>query len=73
MEKEACVIVAGGQEILKDKIIRIGHLGPVTNRDLIHGLKTLGQTIQKLQPEIYTIEQLNKALKTAKDNLSKNP
>ena len=70
MEKEAHVIVAGGQGILKDKIIRIGHLGPVTNKDLIHGLKALGQTIRKLQPEIYSIIQLNKALKTAKEGLS---
>lgn len=69
MEKENSVIVAGGQGILKDKIIRIGHLGPISNQDLIRGLKALGQQIRKIQPDIYTAKQLNKALKTARDEL----
>ncbi|MCY4512378.1 MAG: alanine--glyoxylate aminotransferase family protein, partial [Bdellovibrionales bacterium] len=43
MEKENQVIVAGGQGVLKDKIIRIGHLGPITNQNLIRGLTALGQ------------------------------
>ena len=70
MEKEDYVIVAGGQGALKDKIIRIGHLGPITNRDLMYGLKSLGQQIQNLQLEIYSKKQLNKALKAAKEELS---
>ena len=73
MEKEAHVIVAGGQGILKDKIIRIGHLGPVTNKDLLQGLSSMGQQIRKIQPKIYSEKQLNKALNTAKEELSSGP
>ena len=69
MEKEHSVIVAGGQGILKDKIIRIGHLGPISNQDLIRGLNALGQQTRKLQPGTYTTKQLNKALKTARYEL----
>ena len=37
MERRFKVIVAGGQGPLKGKIIRIGHLGPITDKELLTG------------------------------------
>jgi aspartate aminotransferase-like enzyme len=42
------ITVANGQKELKDKIFRIGHLGFVTDRDVLMGLSTLEMSLAKL-------------------------
>jgi aspartate aminotransferase-like enzyme len=50
MEKSFTVIVMGGQDQLKGKIIRIGHMGAIRDEDLIATLRALAGSINKLKP-----------------------
>ena len=43
------MIVANGQKELKDKIFRMGHLGFVTDRDILTGLSALEAVMSKLR------------------------
>lgn len=70
LEKIHGIVIAGGQGILKDKILRIGHLGPITSSQHLKGLKAFGQELQKTHPTIYTQRKLSQALKKAKTELS---
>lgn len=47
LEKNHHIIVGGGQERLKNKIIRIGHLGPIEKEDFSYALKALAQEIKQ--------------------------
>ena len=69
LEEEHNIIIATGQGSLKDQIIRIGHLGPITNKDFLRGLRALGMELNKKRHDIYTIEKLDKALTLAKNEL----
>ena len=42
------VVVAGGLGQLEGKIIRIGHLGAVSESDIVHCLEALGKTLQAM-------------------------
>ncbi len=48
MKKKFDIILAGGQDALKGKIFRIGHLGFVTDRDLLTAIAALEATLQEL-------------------------
>jgi aspartate aminotransferase-like enzyme len=48
MKKKFDIILAGGQDSLKGKIFRIGHLGFVTDRDLLAAIAALEVTLQEL-------------------------
>lgn len=48
LNKEYDIVVANGQGKLKDRIFRIGHLGFVSERDVITALGALEATLQKL-------------------------
>ena len=69
METNHQVIVAGGQEHLKDKIIRIGHLGYIQNKDLVTGLKALAHSLHKEQPQAFPQERINQALQKTEELL----
>ena len=58
------VIVAGGQGQLKNKILRIGHLGPLKPEDFLMALSALGSEIKKRDSDI------TKALKSARSVFS---
>ena len=49
LTKEYDIVVANGQDKLKDQIFRIGHLGFVSERDIIMALGALEATIKKLK------------------------
>ncbi len=49
MEKSFAVIVMGGQDQLKGKIIRIGHMGAIRDEDLIATLRALAGSINKMK------------------------
>ena len=42
------ILLAGGQDHLKGKIFRIGHLGFVNNRDIISVISALESTLDKM-------------------------
>lgn len=48
MNKDFDIVVANGQNQLKDKIFRMGHLGFVSERDLIASVGALEMTLRKL-------------------------
>jgi aspartate aminotransferase-like enzyme len=50
MESAHQVVVMGGQDRLKGKIIRIGHMGAISNTDLANTIRALAASIEKLKP-----------------------
>ncbi len=71
IEEKENIIVAGGQDHLKDKIIRIGHLGFIQNEDLLRCLETLGIELHNQSNDKFPIYKIQKALEVAKKELSK--
>ena len=65
MEENHQVFTAGGQGALKNKILRIGHLGPLSRKDFIRGLKALAFELNKREPSVFTKEKIRSALKKA--------
>ena len=61
------ILLAGGQDHLKGKIFRVGHLGYVNDRDIISIVAAIGNTLveqNKISPA-----QSGEALKVASDYL----
>ena len=54
MKKRFDIILAGGQDHLKGKIFRIGHLGFVSDRDILTAIGALEATLQELGHEGFT-------------------
>ncbi|MGK7903228.1 MAG: alanine--glyoxylate aminotransferase family protein [Hormoscilla sp.] len=54
MKKRFDIALAGGQEHLKGKIFRIGHLGFVSDRDVLTCIGALEATLQELGYESFT-------------------
>lgn len=73
METAANVIVMGGQDRLKGKIIRIGHMGAISDDDLIVTLRALVQAIHAQKPGFVSDEALAKALDGALEILREMP
>ena len=69
LEKNHGIIMAGGQGELKGKILRIGHLGPLTRVQHLKGLKTLSWELRKINPETYNSKIGELALKAAEKEL----
>ena len=69
IEKNHSVILAGGQGGLKNKILRIGHLGFISYRDHLRGLKALALELNKKDPKTYELSKIKSALKKARKTL----
>jgi aspartate aminotransferase-like enzyme len=54
MRKKFDIVLAGGQDHLKGKIFRIGHLGFVSDRDILAAIGALEATLQELGYEGFT-------------------
>lgn len=54
MKKQFDIALAGGQDHLKGKIFRIGHLGFVCDRDLLSAISSLEVVLQELGYESFT-------------------
>ena len=48
MKNDFDILLAGGQDHLKGKIFRIGHLGFVNNRDIVSVISALESTLNKM-------------------------
>ena len=72
MEKNHNVIVAGGQDILKDKIVRFGHLGAIKNEDLLGGLEAFGEEMHNADQKQFPKDKIKKSLQLAKQKLENN-
>jgi len=73
MEKTDSVVVMGGQDQLKGKIIRIGHMGAISDRDLLVTLEALVNSINRLQPSTIEENKIKTALENARTILEKCP
>jgi len=51
MKKRFDIVLAGGQDHVKGKIFRIGHLGFVSDRDVLTAIASLEATLQELGHE----------------------
>ncbi len=71
LEEKENIIVAGGQDQLKDKIIRIGHLGFIQNEDLLRCLETLGAELHNQLFDQFPKDKIQRALEVTKKELSK--
>ena len=56
-------MLAGGQDHLKGKIFRIGHLGYINDRDIISVIAAVGNTL--VDQNITSSEKAGEALKIA--------
>jgi aspartate aminotransferase-like enzyme len=54
MKKRFDIALAGGQDHLKGKIFRIGHLGFVSDRDILAAISALEATLQELGYENFS-------------------
>jgi aspartate aminotransferase-like enzyme len=50
MEKAHGVIAMGGQDRLKGKIVRLGHMGAIANADAEESIRALGLSLESLRP-----------------------
>lgn len=69
MERTHRVIVMGGQDKLKGKIIRIGHMGYIRDQDCMAAIEALGRSLITLQPSSVSEPTLTAALAAASDGL----
>ena len=69
LEEKHHIILGGGQEQLKNKLLRIGHLGPIKKNDFLEALKALAQELQQRNPKLFKKRQIQNALKKAEKNL----
>ncbi len=61
--------LAGGQDHLKGKIFRVGHLGYVSDQDIICVISAIGLTL--FEQNLAKAEEIGKALVVAKEQLDK--
>jgi aspartate aminotransferase-like enzyme len=54
LKKKFDIVTAGGQDHLKGQIFRIGHLGFVSDRDILAAIASLEVTLQELGYEAFT-------------------
>ena len=60
--KDKNIIVGGGQEHLKGKIIRFGHMGNIQTQDYLYGLKIFGLALRDQNSDIFSSEKLEQTL-----------
>lgn len=73
MEKNSHVIVMGGQDQLKGKVIRIGHMGAIRDEDLLDTLRALANSLNQIKPGFLSPAQLDRALEKANTILQMHP
>lgn len=73
MEAKSNVIVMGGQDQLKTKIIRIGHMGAISDEDVYVTLRALSEAISAQKPGAISEQDLSHALENARRILEATP
>lgn len=63
------VVLAEGQGVLKDKILRIGHLGPISPQDHLRALKALTVELKNKAPSFFSDKNIKEALERAREVL----
>jgi aspartate aminotransferase-like enzyme len=73
IEKSSHVIVMGGQDRLKGKIIRIGNMGAIRDDDLIATLEALAASLNRAKPGTVADDRLQAGLARAREILKATP
>jgi aspartate aminotransferase-like enzyme len=73
LESKYALILMGGQDSLKGKIIRIGHMGYISDADLLRALKAIAESANDLKPNTVTAEKLSAGLALAQAQLKSVP
>ncbi|MES2854333.1 MAG: alanine--glyoxylate aminotransferase family protein [Bdellovibrionota bacterium] len=73
IEKTSSIVVMGGQDRLKGKILRIGHMGAISDDDLLKTLEAMANAINRAKPDSVSHAKLEGALASAKKILSLAP
>jgi len=66
MQKEYGILISGGQSKLKGKIFRIGHMGCVTDKEILTTIYALEQSLKKLGQSVEIGAGLEAAIKVFK-------
>ncbi|MBS7281638.1 MAG: alanine--glyoxylate aminotransferase family protein, partial [Candidatus Freyarchaeota archaeon] len=66
MQKEYGILISGGQSKLKGKIFRIGHMGCVTDKEILTTIYALEQSLKKLGQRVEIGAGLEAAIKVFK-------
>jgi aspartate aminotransferase-like enzyme len=73
MEKNSLVVVMGGQDQLKGKVIRIGHMGAIRDQDVVKTFEALAASLNRVCPGTVSDEQLKNACSHALEILKHAP
>lgn len=73
MEKTSHVVVMGGQDQLKGKVIRIGNMGAISDEDLIVTIDALTASLNRLQPGFVSEERSSAARERTRVILRETP
>lgn len=72
LEKKHKIAIAGGQEKLKGKIIRIGHMGMMTEEDLLRTLRCLLEELKEFKKDFFTDKKLEEELQKLRSYLTES-
>ena len=73
LETKYGVILMGGQDSLKGKIIRLGHMGYISHLDLVRAMRAIAQSANELKPGLIAPEKLETAIASLQTSLKKVP
>jgi aspartate aminotransferase-like enzyme len=73
LEEERNVIVMGGQDRLKGRVLRIGHMGDISDDDMIAFFEALAAGLDHFEPSLGAHKKLPTALSTLKTCLKNHP
>lgn len=66
LESEHGVVAMGGQDRMKGRLIRIGHMGAISNDDVLTTLTALGRALHELDPALASDTEIGRALAAAR-------
>lgn len=73
LESKYGLILMGGQDSLKGKIIRIGHMGYISDLDLTRAVRAIAQSANELKPGFISNEKIETTLASLQNSLKKVP
>ena len=73
LEEKFSITIMGGQDQAKGKIIRVGHMGYIQDRELLRLIDSLGRTLNHFDGGSVSLEQVAVVTAEAKEYLEQNP
>ena len=73
LEKNHGLVLMGGQDSLKGQIIRIGHMGYISDEDLIRALSAIAVSLNEMKPGTVSDEKMKTGIEKARRILTQAP